>query len=759
MSRFTAFAFALSVLALAPDNGRAADDVAKAAADARKQLADIQKQLAAGTDDQKRLRIDTFEAGDEIVKVVGVFIDVPAAKADDPVPFDQVRDDLFKSLRDRLKAPELKFDGAGIVRLPPEKHPHVLLQLAANAAGATDPLADQVRLDGSRFAADGALVLTGSRGKDDAVGAWLAAAIPATLGKHPAVLVKDGKSLVIEDVKPVEWKLSAAGAQKALAASADAATRRLRADRAYFTYEVVKGADGVRVSGLRYVVSGIRLGDDKLDLSAVQDTFRKLWPEALGGANAVPVTAADFSVGITEPVAKLQAAVADRPALDGVRVDAGGEFGPAGELLLAGVQPGLATAGQKELTAAYQAVLKDLSGKDDEAAARYKRLAAGPVSAKKMAVVATPKLLADLRAWAAAGIDDVRLPRLYFAADSGLRLRSQTVTRADGDRVLAKFKELVPTFLPPVPGEPSKFPDPAAEPSLFPAGLTARLRTEMAGDQKKWNGVLIERGYFDAGDRYAIRGVVDSAGQNDALGELLKALAGDGGQYGDYFAPPPAPPALEVIPMGELLDRVKRVTPAYAAFDGVRVESARYDADGNLIFQAHIVGRPDRDAAPLLAKLIRDNPKYRRRAPADRQVLLARADGPGYSDGQVGDFSIALGAKLLAKANGSKEDKAKAKEWLDVAVLNYPNEAAVWFLSAYYNFTVARDDELTRRDLYRVIDLEGPLAFNGPSQRKRRYEAARDFQGAVRNDLEALWLECFREVRDGAKPITLAAKK
>jgi hypothetical protein len=207
--------------------------------------------------------------------------------------------------------------------------------------------------------------------------------------------------------------------------------------------------------------------------------------------------------------------------------------------------------------------------------------------------------------------------------------------------------------------------------------------------------------------------------------------------------------------MRELLDRVKRVTPAYPAFDGIRIESARYDADSNLIFEAHVVGEPDRDAGPLLARLIRDNPKYRRRAPADRQVLLARLDGPPYSDDQVGDFSTALGAKLLGKADASKEDRAKAKEWLEVATLHYPNEAAVWFLSAYYNFAVAKDDELARRDLYRVIGLEGPLAFNGPAQRKRRYDTARDLQGAVRNDLEALWLECFREVKDGARPLTL----
>jgi hypothetical protein len=748
------------VLAFAP-LARADDDIQKVVADAQKQLPDIRKQLADGTDNQKRLRIDKFEAGDQIVKVVGVFLDGPPAKTDDPVPFDQVTDELFKALRDRLKTPDLKFDNKGIVRVPPDKHPHVVLQLAANAAGATDPHADQLRVDGSRFAASGAIVLTGIRGKDDKIGTWLSAAIPTTLGKNPAVLMKDDKPLVTDEIKPVEWKISVSDIQKALAGSPDAATRRLRVDRAYFTYDVAKTEDTARVSGVRLVVNSLRLGDDKLEADVIQTTCARLWPEVLGGANRIPVSA-PVGASITEPVALLQAAVAQHPALDGIRVDAGAEFGPAGELLLAGIQPGLSAEGRKELTAVFQAVLQELIAKGDAAADRYKRLAAGPVSAQKMKFVPTPKLLEELRAWTADTMDDARLARLYFASDSGLRLQVKTVTKADGDKVLAKFKELVPAYLPVDPESLSKNPDPIGESSLFPASLTVQLRKDMAADQKKWNGVLIERGYFNAGGHYTIRGVVDSAEQNDGLAALLDKIGAENTpQYSEFFTPKPTRPALDVIPMSELLDRVKRVTPAYSIFDGTRIESARYDANVNLIFDAHIVGQPERGAAPFLAQLIRENPKYKRRAPADKQVLIVRAAGPGYSDDQVADFSLAFGAKLLAKAGTSKEDNARAREWLDVATLHYPNESAVWFLDAYYNYAVAKDEVLARRDLYRVVEIEGPLAFNGPAQRKRRYEAAKDLQGPVRNEVEALWLECFREVRDGAKPLSLAdaAKK
>jgi hypothetical protein len=205
--------------------------------------------------------------------------------------------------------------------------------------------------------------------------------------------------------------------------------------------------------------------------------------------------------------------------------------------------------------------------------------------------------------------------------------------------------------------------------------------------------------------------------------------------------------------MAEMLNRVKRVTPAYPAFDGVRIESARYDEKGNLVFDAHIVGVLDRDAVPLLAKLLRDHPTYRRRAPADKLVRIVQISGPAYSDDQVATFSLAYGAQLLAKG-----EMTKAKEWLDVGLLHYPNVSAVWFLSAYYNF-LNDDSELVARDLQRVIELEGTLGFNGPAQRKRRYEYAKDLQGTKRNALEGIWLLRFREVKDGAKPITLTPPK
>jgi hypothetical protein len=773
--RFTAFA--VLVIALAPLSASARDNAAKAAAEAERQKAEIQKQLAGGSALQQRLRVDKFEAAEEQVKVTGVFLDAPPAKADDPAPFDALQEEVGKSLRERLKATGLKFDWSGVKRIEGKDQPHVVLQLAANAAGAKgESAADRCKFDGSRFAADGTLIVRGTRAKDEATAKWLAAALADQLADNPAVVRGKDKPKVAEEVKAVEWKLSAGAVQKLTAAASEASIRRLRVDRAYLTYDL-DAPEAARWNTLYFTLAGVRLGTDAVDDEVIRAAVRKHWPELFAGTPRVLVDVKPLlGPGIAEPVARLREVIAERSALDGVRVDAGAEFGPTGELMLAGVQPGLTAEGEKELAAAFQSVLKELIDKKDAAAERYKRLAGGRISTKRMKLVETGKLLADLREWAASTMDDALVSRVYFAADGELKLQYKTVTKADAKKLEAKFKQLAAKCVPeedkpdaPVPqavrfdklarlprttaASPQPKPkQPEEDPKTFGAGLTAELRKIVAGDQKKWNGVLIERGFFDANNRYTLRGVVDHAAQNDALAKLLDELKTDP-KWAEFFKNPPAKPALDVIPMKELVERVRRVTPAYPEFDGVRIESARYDADVNLIFDAHTAGPIDPAAAPLLAKLIRDHATYKRRAPADKQVRIVSLAGAPAANDQVANFSVGYGAKLLA--DGEME---KAKQWLEVALLHYPNESGVWFLSAYYNH-LKGDAELVTRDLDRVIQVEGPLAFNGPGQRKRRYEAAKDLQGKKRNELEALWLERFRAVKDGVKPLTMTPQK
>ncbi len=747
----TAFRLLLFVVlvTLAPRTAHAQNDPTKIAAEAQKQLSDIQKQLAAGTELQKRFRIDKFEANEQQVKIVGVFLE-PALADEQQVPFADLQAEAGKLLRTQLKDDALKFDWSGVAKIAAKDQPHVVLQLAANAAAEKgEAVADQFKFEPSRFGADGSLILAGIRSKDEAATKWLASAVTTILSKNPAVKVVNQKPLVTDELKATEWKLTPLTVQTLFAASTQPAIRRLRVDRAWLAFDADNLDAASRWNTLYFTVAGVRLGEDAVDAEEIANVCRKHWPELFAGTPRVLVNLKPLlGPGIPEPNAKWQAAVAARPSLDGVRIDAGAEFTATGKLAFAGVQPGLTANGEKELNELHQAVLKEFIDKGDAAAARYKRFANGGISTTRMKVIPTGKMLADLRTWATNTLDDVLLSRLYFSAQGTLQLQVKTATKPDADKVQIKLKELTAKFF----GTDPKDPDaivPGSEHSLFAAALTTHLRKEMAGDQKRWNGVLIERGHFDATGHFTLRGVVDSAAQNDALAKLFDQLKTEM-RWAEYFATPATKPALDVVPMSDLLERVKRVTPGYAAFDGIRIESARYDANVNLVFDARTAVKLDSESAALLAKLLRESDTYKRRIPPDRQIKIEKIAGDTtQSSDDVGRISVATGAQLLAGDN-----LEKAKTWIDSATLHYPNEAGVWFLSAYYHY-LKGDDELVRRDLFRMIELEGPLAANASAQRKRRYEATKNLQGTKRNELETLALDYFRESKEGGKPITM----
>jgi hypothetical protein len=795
---------AAALVALAFGTSATAQDEDAVVSKANGDLKAIQAKLAAGkgADDSdkpalQRLRIDKFEAKEGRVNVRGVFLDAGGkGKLDDRFG-DDAKGLIVKHLKldkePRFSWEDVDVYDADVTLSPDHEAPFVTLQNAAAAAKL-----DQVYLTGNRFGPGGELVLTGSwaKGSEKALTDLWTDKDKGVLTKHPiAAAGKAGAPAVSFSELKVQdaWPLSAAAARAALAGSDQPALRRTRADRVYLTYS--KAAP-------RLNVEGVRLGQDKFEADAVKTALEALWKDVVSRAAAT--VSPDIVNELPDPAADVQAAVAKNRALDGVRVDAGAEFDKDGNLLLAGLKPDATNAKADDVAAAYKAVVTAKAAAEPTRADRYKRLAAGTFSTAAMKPIAWNELYADMRQWAKDTRDDVRFRRLAFAADpkdlgpgyatakggGGLVLAYQATSPADVKAVAAEFERaFARRFQAGLPDAPKPAADadapkadakaggsdaPGAEGPLVPS-LTAELRALVAAGralppkENPWFGVLLSRGYFDADDKYRLDGVVDNAGQNALLQKELEKRKADP-KWADYFRPATGkddvvPPKLEVISMRALLDRVQRVTPGYADFDGLRVENAYYDEALRLTFQAHSVGKVTPDMVGKLADLIKADPTYKKRvapsaATEPAKVRIQPLAGPAYADDQVANFSLAYGAKLLNEAGASKAARAKAKAWLDVATLHYPNESAVWYLSARYNLLDSdapekERNELVRRDLYRVVELEGPLAFNGPAQRKRRYEAAKDFQGEARAELEARWLEAFREVKDGAKPIAL----
>jgi hypothetical protein len=557
--------------------------------------------------------------------------------------------------------------------------------------------------------------------------------------------------------------------QKKLAAGSDV-QKQLRLDG----FAAVEGR--VRVIGL-FLEPLAKEGTDpkpKPPFEAIQDDLRELVKDAIKDVTKGKPVLFDFTTLTRferdDPLfARLQKTVAERPALDGVRVDTGAKFGPGGELLLAGIRPKLTDAKdraalEKGMTECYQSVLKELTAAGDASAERYKKFAAGPgVSVAAMAEADTRKILAQLREWAKASKDDVRFARLYFGPDGGLKLLCEAPTDSDIDDVRGKLKEFAPEYYPPAPK--SDAPPKANKPGPVVAGTTVPaftpfLQKQLADDPKKrWAAVLIERGYFDENNRFTLRGVVDRAEQKTELAELVASFARDA-RWKPYFAPAGAKVegvnfALDAIPMEELVARVQRVVRAYPVFDGIAVAGAKYDADANLVFTAQVVGKRNLDDARLtLAGLIAKHPDYSRRlgkaANAREPKLRVESLAAVGADDELAKNSIALAAEAL-----KKEDMPKAKKWIDTGLLHSPQESSIWFLSAYYNH-LQGDKELVRRDLFRMIAAEGEI---DPLKKNRRYQVASDLQGEKRGELEKLSQDCWKEAKEGVKPITLVPEK
>jgi hypothetical protein len=774
--------FAALALALAQSSpARAQDDPTPVAAAANKLVPDLRKKLAAGPAEQKRFRLDAVrdnKTRDKLV-IVGVFLQEATdtgAKAVENTVVPQIEAWIGEALKDKFKVPGLGEVDTSVKRVPVERHPHVLLQGAANAAGKArleaaggalvSPVEDRLAFFGAQFDASGVLVVDGARADDDAAKKRADELLKAVLDKHEAAVAPGGAFAATGALKAAKWTAGATELQARLAAEKNPpALRACRVERAYVTYD---GANaGFRVDGYRVregELEQVLRGALEPAVSATLGRDLPIKPEAL--LNSV----------LLEPVPEARKLVAATPGVDGVRIDPGFRFDASGALVPGGVHPPMSAEARAKLAAVLAAGFRELGG-SKQPKDKYEAAARCPLALDPKAEFRFDSVLADVRKLAAAEMDDALVSRLYFSESGGLRLEVRTVYPADAARLGGAFRALQTEHVREYPAAWSPLPEfgflgfakaallaPALDERTFDSSFTNRLR-EVVARGAKWRGVYVARGYFDAAGRYTLRGAVDTGAQNDALNAELERIAESNAAYEPFvFAGSGKDktrtankPALDELPLQLLIDRTQRVVPAYAAFDGVRVTGAKYDETANLVFEAHVVGRLEADAERLLTQLLRAHEQFQKRTPTNRDVRIVRATGDPGSE-QLANFGLAYGAKLLTKPHPTDADKAKAREWLEASRLHYPNEAGVWFLSAYYHHTT-NDPELARRDLFRVVELEGALAFDGPSQRKRRAAAAKDLQGASRADLDAQWLDAFRAEKDGEPRLTMTARK
>jgi len=777
-----------------------------AAETASKLRTKIQEKLASDKSPRlARLRVDAFEGGEKALMVRGIFLNSAGAKnpalGEEPgKEFDSVNEQMQRELTvflfDQLKEPlklndVLPLEVGDLFKsaVPRERHPHVVLQQAAIAAGGGAlPVkgADEIKLDASRFGPEGQIILSGWIGKKLETAAWLEKAIAENLnGASKPVPLPPGQTTLevqwrnSQELTAVEWKLSPESLQAAFSSAPQPALQRVRIDRVMLVHKFGTADNTGQNLSYHATLRGLKIrsdlataiADDTVNEEVVRAIVKQRWPELFHEKEGQPSVLLNIQMLLDpkyiadDPATAIQKVVAERPELDGVRVDPGSRFDSHGLLLLSGIYSGFKDNGRD--------VLKDCA-KGLPAADRG-------VVLKDLTDIPTQKMLRDLCIWSAEAInvdDEIRLGRLFFDAEGVLNLTGKVLTDTSTGQVKKRLLEMIktlpaeqlkrigPAVVKPMPETNTtlrreamslvsltpRTPAPNAEPPLVVHmvvggnSLTAHLRSLVAQDPKIWSGVVLWRGYFTPDGRYALKGAVDRLEQNDALRQQLGAAVAQP-EWKDYATPSPLPVALSHLPMELFKKRLTDTQYVLPVWDGIAIEDLKYDRNARLLISGSVVGDGNTaQAAAILKRLIEESPKWRVRGGSDLEfVETSRLPTNGViasiTPFKIRDMLMWAAYPPDGNAEIGREMRDRAGDLLAVTLRHSRGDSGVWFLNAFYH-NLCGENENAKRDLYRVLLIDRDDFTTNNGTRNARYELAERLQGKPRvqleNELEAV---------------------
>ena len=651
-----------------------------------------------------------------------------------------LKDGLEGILKDIL--PGKLLDVSGVKKYAPEDLPHLKLQEKAAAAGR-----DEVLLSPVRFDEAGTAVLSARVGAGDDK-AWL----QDLAGKSfPQLRFKIETTALKRRFVPglLQQKLTEAGGN------------RLLVERIRHEWSTTRQEAGDLLD-LKVVVSGLHL-EGAITRPRFVQFVEQLWPELfeepterLGIRCAVEhsnILSDLLEVQEDKLVKALQVAVSANTGLDGVRIERGLLFDADGKMILKGVVPSTSEKLMAELARSLQKAAADAGTIPDRAPGlTYDRVIRRGVSSTWMSVVRSDLLLTDLRGWAAENVDDALLGRMHFNPDGKLTLHISTPSKDVDDKVLKEFQSRA-AAKPYFPGIDSK--ELLANKKPFSDSFTGFLRSIVEHDQKSWDGVFIERGFFrfdlDPRGVYTVSGVADREGQPAALLRVFQENQTDR-KWSEFLGVKPYRLQIDVLPLATMLDRLKRICPGYAAFDYIEFTGVSQHPRDGLVFSGDLFSRDAKQdlAENTAAQFLKVHPQWKRRARDGVKLKLAPC-------GNLGDESRSLRPYLAAKAL-ARSDWPSACAELASLRRHTPESVEIWYLSAIYHHAVG-DDELVRRDLTRVITMEAEMAPGGGlvtnENRLVRLNLAERIQGARRIQVDQMERNLQRKISDGASQIKL----
>ena len=702
----------------------------------------------------RRLRVDRVidNAGTAMVSGLMLRGGVDSHKTED----EALKDGLERILNEVLPKKLLNIDG--VKRYEPKDLPHLKLQEKAAAAGR-----DEVLLSPVRFDETGTAVLNARVGsEDDKV--WLQ---DLASKSFPELKFKI-------DITNLKRKFIPLLLQEKLVTEGGN-LRRLLVERIRYKWSVTKNETGDDVLDLHVVVSGLQL-EGGIEVNKFDLLVKQLWPELFensakkGGEDSAKkkkrgiecevdrseilgTNEKSFEVPESTLVNALQKAVAANPILDGVRIETGLLFDADGKVILKGVLPSTDEKLVTELERSLQKAAADAGKIPDRGGLTYSQVIRRGVLATGMSVVRTDLLLTDLRAWAAENVDDVLLSRMNFNPIGKLTLHITCPSKGVADQVHNKFRSFAATT-PYFPGTDTK--EFLIDKKQFSQSFTSILRDMVERDQKTWDGVLIERGFFrfdrDPRGVYTVAGVADRDEQPAALLRVVQEHQTN--KKWSELEVTSDRVQMDVLPLAPMLDRLKRVCPGYVEFDSVELTGVVQQPSKGLVFSGNLFNPNVKLelAGKKADLLLKSHPQWKRRARDGVTLDMAPRTF-------LNDESRWLRPYIAADAL-ARFDFSRAHAELKSLIRHSPDSVAIWYLSAIYHLAIG-DDELVRRDLTRVIMMETErvpgAGLSSNEDRQERLTLTERIQGARRANVDRLELDLRRKIGDGASQIKLLA--
>jgi hypothetical protein len=704
----------------------------------------LQKALAeANQDVARQTRIDDLavnaKTGALVVSGVCISPSAPPDPGPGKTPAHQAAvGEALKAALDKTNAGPVQLELGKVVLIGRDNNPIVKLQ--RHMVDGKPPRDDFFAV--GRYDADGRLVVECFAGKPeylDEVTKFLSGLKP----DDPALPPGKDRFSVRRAGGEGKWPIDVGALQASLAAGPEP-LRQTRLDRAYPVYGD-KGLE-MRFAGVN---CHPEIGAEKDKVNRITEQLwqlsRKGWEDLKTGLTPSVVGAIDY---VPQPGALLQPEIAAQPAfdgtlvLDGTRENQRASFNAKGELVLPGLR--LAEPAEaRKLTAFADRLLRE----------KGSRLSARGLTVERMAPSPVPDLLrTELREWVADNekIEDTWLERLSFDKDGRLRLAGKFADRPDVNlkadlegRIKAAVKPRVESALKEVT---FTLPDDAVVLLEQRPSLAEHVRTLMPKDAK-WDGVLLERGYYAPDGTYVLQGLLEDESQKPGLAALMRELTGaEQAKWPLFSGGPWTLDRMTVLKLSPMFVRLQRVTPAYPELDGVQVRRAYHDEKKRLILEARVVGpKPGRAAEDRLKELLAGEPNYVRRAAAGVRLVPA----------EVIPRNALLARRALANAQMALQDcdMEGTAQALETAILHDPRESLGWFLRAYLNY-IRKDMALVDRDLRRTVEAEtvGPSALYYPHRRLDRLERV---QGQHRIDVRGIEGRVWKEIIEKKPRITL----